>query len=333
MTFGLLSKNDNGKVIVSTETFTYHFVGVVASSGLVFSRNTFAGGGYVMGSGYPYTSGVCVHQFYVTTFDDPLIFIKPGNTGLYYAVITHDVIANNPDGSKTWSIKTMHSGMSDEPPTLFVFDTLKNRTVPNSGYGMALKNDGGHVTFHSNHLPMVIAFTGGGMSPSCPLDSGCSGLNSEYDYGEAGTSGSYYAKINTRNMLSGVYNAYTTNTGIPVAHQMIFAPMLNQAGYDHTKQSKWTSDCGLFCSEETFSAVATWFSLYKGAVRLLDDEARLGWVSYYNTFQYDEVSDFSFFGIVFDENNPPPYGLPPMNRVSINMEPNTFFIADSRLYQ
>lgn len=164
MSFGFLVTNDNGQVLVSSETRNLHYIGKADLHELVGSFD-----------GY---GGFREWSFRIQCNTTPVPFFTMP-TEDFYAVAGVSSI-----GGSLWDIRVIRSGTSAGNPEVFVFaDPRGFINPPDSAYGMQVLRDDGTASFDSRRQPLAI--TGGGTikPPSNPLAAPPSNITAKFCQG------------------------------------------------------------------------------------------------------------------------------------------------------
>jgi hypothetical protein len=150
MTFGFVVINDNGQVLVSSETRNLHFVG---KADLYEVVRQFDGYG-----------GLRHWSFRIQCNTTPVPFFTMPTEDFYAVTGVSNI------GGGMWDIRVIRSGTSASVPEVFVFADPRGFTNdPDSAWGMQVFRDDGTAAFDSRRQPLAI--TGGGVvkPPNNPL--------------------------------------------------------------------------------------------------------------------------------------------------------------------
>lgn len=148
-TWGFEATNDNGQVLVSSETRNLHFVGKATLDRIIRQFN-----------GY---GGLRHYAFRIACNVTPVPFFTMP-TEDYYGVVAVREVATN-----VWEIEVIRSGTSATQPEVYVFSDPRGSTERDTNYGMLVMRDDGTPSFDSRLGPLAVT---GGISvapPSNPL--------------------------------------------------------------------------------------------------------------------------------------------------------------------
>lgn len=150
MTFGFVVTNDNGQVLVSSETRNLHFVGKADFERIIRSFD-----------GY---GGLRHYAFRIQCNTTPVPFFTMP-TGDFYAVDGVQLLSAN-----LWEIRIFRSGTGDTRPEVYVFADPRGFVgEPESGWGMQVYRDDGTAAFDSRRTPLAVTGGGKAIPPSNPL--------------------------------------------------------------------------------------------------------------------------------------------------------------------
>jgi hypothetical protein len=140
MSRGFLATNQNGQVLISSDTRNLHFVGKAQLSRVI---NQFDGYG-----------GLRHWAFSIDCNVTPVPFFTMPTSDFYAVAAVRSVSVAK------WEIEIIRSGISNEPPEVYVFADPRGATyAPDSNYGLLVLRDDGTPSFDSRYTPLVI--TGG----------------------------------------------------------------------------------------------------------------------------------------------------------------------------
>jgi hypothetical protein len=120
------------------------------------------------------TSGCCIHTYTFTSAGVPLVFIRPDDYNLFYAVIQQS------QSGTTWTMKVLQSGTYSHPPELHMFVQPSQLPPSTETIGLQVFLDDGTPAFDSRLQPLAIIDGGSSMPPTAPCDGG---IPTESPYG------------------------------------------------------------------------------------------------------------------------------------------------------
>ena len=140
MSRGFLATNENGQVLISSDTRNLHFVGKATLSRVI---NQFDGYGGLRHWAFSIDCNVTPVPFFTMPTSD------------FYAVASVRSVA-----VAKWEIEIIRSGISNQAPEVYVFADPRGATyAPDTKYGLMVMRDDGTASFDSRYSPLVI--TGG----------------------------------------------------------------------------------------------------------------------------------------------------------------------------
>lgn len=150
MNWGFLATNENGQVLVSSETRNLHFVGKARLDRVI---NQFDGYGGLRHWAFRVSCKVTPVPFFTMPSDD------------YYAVAA----VRQVDVS-VWEIEVIRSGTGSSVPEVYVFSDPRGATnSPDTQYGMMVLNNDGTPSFDSRYKPLAITGGASVAPPDNPL--------------------------------------------------------------------------------------------------------------------------------------------------------------------
>lgn len=249
--WGFEATNDNGQVLVSSETRNLHFVGKARLDRII---KQFDGYG-----------GLRHYAFRIDCLVTPVPFFTMPTEDYYGVVATRQVLPG------VWEIEVLRSGTSALQPEVYVFSDPRGTTARDTNYGMLVVRDDGTPSFDSRLSPLTIT---GGTSvapPSNPLTVPPPWLSAQYCSSDAGGS----MGPNNANTF-----AFPATGGKPI----YFYPSIAQAEREFSFH-EWQDECDGFdygvCIG--YSRAYDWYSyywaFYRGGIRHVGDYLFAGWIT------------------------------------------------------
>lgn len=262
----------------------------------------------------PQLSGRTVHRYSFATAGLPLFFIKPGAVNEFHGVLQQF------ESGGVWYIDVIQSGLTSVPPIVFVFLPPSRMPRPSGGYGMTTYLPDGRVAFDSRLLPLIIYEAKSVIPPVRPCDGGTPTQTGGHAWNDT-TLDFDFRSNNT-------FNRYQMSGAVSQQHLMFSAPSVAQGVYSRIKNGSKSSS-GWFGSQEHWST-AIWWAMYHSAYRLTPGYIDAGWAPYaagYRFFsRWEGAGWFGGSGGGIDS------GTQPYADKTINLQPNTIIVADSRMY-
>jgi len=325
MSFGLQVNNASGSLLVSDVYETLHFLGkasYVSNDGGNCARFY----GYNNEDPQNVLSGRVVYSFTIQSGTPPVVFIKPGNVAYGYGLLREY------NSGSTWYFDVIQTGLvTTAIPSLYCFVNANVAELASTGgsYGLQVRGPDSRITFDSRFLPLALPSTGTSTVIVCPVDDnrGCPSITSGHSFRYSNLDWDFTSenKITTAPIAG----------GIAASNMMFSCPSLGQS-VQRRVQNGYKKSCGLLGSPQHHYSTAQWWVIYRNVFRLQAGTFVSGWAPYQQSYQYWEkiTESGGFLGISADSGdssyvtgNTLPY-LPK----TINIDPNTFMIADALRY-
>lgn len=307
MSNGFLATNDNGQILISSDTRNLHLISKLSSpTEIVYSTAEYG--------------GIIVLRYRVSNCSTtPVPFFTMPSTSDYYGV-TRITSVN----SSTWDIEIIKSGSASSYPEVYIFADPRASTATDT-YGLKVFRDDGTPSFDSRLKPLAIS---GGTSiahPSNPKSSFSGSLSSQY----CGSSGSTYFAPNN-------YNTY--NVSIAPSKPMFSFASLAQA----EREATWSSsqqECdgvpdgygGCIGFQRTYSWSSTYWAFYRGVIKKGSNQIFAGWCTAAFGCRWTYQRDSEFIGIGTGGASGSG-GTWPYSNETLNLSSATVIIGDASRY-
>lgn len=305
MSFGFLTTNVYGQVLVSSQTRNLHFVGKAPVDRLV---KAFDGYGGLRNWAYRIYCNVTPMPFFEMPTDD------------YFGISSVKQI-----GASWWEIEVVRSGYSLQYPEIYVFADPRGATTnPDTNYGMQVMHTDGSLSFDSRRQPLVVT---GGVSvfpPANPSAPSAAGLTARQCGSDA-----------SGNLMPAYDNTF--GVAIPGSRPIYFYPSIAQAQREVLVSEK-VQDCTGFSVygaclgfEDKYFYDSTYWCFYRGGIRRSGYSIKCGWIAvdFGCNWSYREKSKFIGFGIGSSSGSG---GTWPYSNETLNLQSTPVIIADGANY-
>ena len=305
MSYGFLATNDDGDVLISSETRNLHFLGKFSSPSVTNSATAYGGFKELT---YTITSSYTPVPFFNMPTSD------------YYGIIG----IKNTSGT-TWTVKVIRSGTSSTYPSLYVFVDARGVTS-SEGYGMKVLQDDGSASFDSRKEPLVVTGGASVTHPSNPLTTSISGLNDQ----ECG-SGSGHSE-HTPDNESSAYSVGTLSS-TPIFHYSSLAQAERRANFTGSEESciGISAYGGCIGYGTTDSWVSTYWAFYRGGIRLSGSNVYAGWITVLGGCFWSSYDAADLFGIDVGGGSSGG-GTFPYSNETINLASTSVIVGDGTRY-
>jgi len=271
MTWGFQAVNQNGQVLVSSETRNLHFVGKAYLDRVVKQTDSYG--------------GIRQYAFRIACNITPMPFFTMP-TSDYYAVSAVRSVA-----AGLWEIEVIRSGYGGQQPEVYVFCDPRGITGrPTTDYGMKVIMDDGTPSFDSRYRPLVVA---GGVNvypPSNPRVSGPGGLDPTECRSDGGPS-------------LAPDNANTFAMPVLTDKPIYYYPSIAQAQREFSVYRSRRECVGFnvyggcigYGSQENWRS--TYWAFYRGGIKHVGNTVFCGWIAVEYGCNWDYKRDNSFVGI------------------------------------
>lgn len=318
MSQGLLVTNINNQIILSDYTKNFHFLGIASyssNSGVLLTDIPYYSGAYDA------LDGMTIYYYSISSYTDPLVFIKPSDYSRFYGLVRKYNVGN------TWYFEVMVTGTSlATQPALYCFTEVDGiPTTSNETHGLTVyKTDGVTRTFDSRYLPLAIYSGGSCIPPEDPTDGvGFPTSSSGYPWNYATNDHDF--RSTTR------YNAYGVSTEVGYTDLMFAAPAITQAtwfremnGYKKSCGCSWTKCC------QEHTSHAKWWVMYRNLYRIRSGYFDSGWGPYSAGYAFKSWAESG--GWLGGDSKSYSTGDSPYAQKTINYFSQFYLIADSRPY-
>lgn len=326
MSYGFASYNDNGEIIVSDFTDSFHFVRKATQIG---SANTGFDAFPGYGGTYSRLDGRTIITYEVLfPTAAPLVFLKPSNVDEFAAVIR--IYKSGTPGTTEymnyWRIDVMMTGIYPQGPypELFCFTRAEVAPTENINYGLQVfKSDGVTTAFDSRARPLSVLDGSLQVPPEDPTNSpGTPRYDEGYVY-------PWKYAVNDHDFRStNRYSTYSLTNSTDFTDLMYCCPSIAQATYART-QNGYKKSRGTYSSQEHWST-ATWWVMYRNLFRLQPGQFQSGWgplaADYYFSAVYEDGGTFGGGGGSWTT------GTNPYEPKTINLIPNMYLVTNSKFY-
>lgn len=307
--FGFFAMNNNGQVLISSDTRNLHFVGKAVLTSVPDSASGYGG----------FQRGIYTIQCAVT----PVPFFTMPTNEFYAIAAVRNV------GGYTWEIELIRSGNYGEVPEVYVFSDPRGATQrANSDYGMLVMTADGGVAFDSRMSPLVIT---GGLAvqpPSNPITTAVSGLSAQ---------GCRSMVTAGQKMAPNNYNSYGLSTYKPITKPIFYYPSIaqSQRQYNFSQSERRCTGFSVFGNCIGYESKAKWESRYwaffRGGIRYTAGQIQCGWIAVKYGCNYSSNGGSSFLGISLGGSGSTG-GTWPYSNKTLNIVDTAVIIADGYKY-
>jgi len=315
MAYGFEAKNDLGKIIINDTIENLHFIGKATRGSADSAFGDIPG---YSGSNDA-LDGRVVHTYTITCSGTPVAFIKPADYARWHAVIKQSV------SSTTWTFQVMISGTStSKPPDVYCFVNADDVPSSSETHGMQVfKSDGTTKTFDSRKQPLAITGGGNALSPSDPTNTGGTpGTSSGHSWNYASNDHDFRSSSQYTAVSDSAANTSTTMFSCPSIAQAVYKRQMH--GYKCSDHHWWQSGC------QEHHSTAAWWVMYRQAFRLRSGNFDSGWTGYAAGYSFS--SSYESGGWFGGGGGSYSTGSMPYTAKTINLQSNTYIIADSSRY-
>lgn len=338
MSYGFLSTNENGEVLISSDTKNLHFAGKILGVNATVTGGLPKHGGFVEFSYAITLAGSAI----------PVPFFTMPRTQERYGIAGVSSVASG--SNKVWTIKIIRTGWHPQAsqtnghnyaPDVFVFVDPTALTATGS-HGMQVFSSDGTVSFDSRLTPLSIIGAAVVTPPTNALDSSSISTMSAIECGDM-TSQSNFTPV-TNGSETFIGNAGDgLGAGRRIYHYSSMAQRQHQVAFTYQAQSCTGLDLYGWCLGYATSAndVSTYWAFYRAGIGELGywPEAnpvgwRLssGWIPCAAGCHWTSLTDADFFGIDVGGGSSAG-GAWPYTNEAINLGSGTVLIADGRNYE
>lgn len=304
MSFGFLATNNNGEVLISSDTRNLHFL--VKNTNPTVSNSGSSYGGFKELT-YTITSSYTPVPFFTIPTND------------YYGVVG----VKNTSGT-TWTIKLIKSGTGTTYPDLYVFADARGVSSTES-YGMKVMLSDGSASFDSRKEPLVVTGGASVTHPSNPLTTAITGLSAFQC-----SSGTTHSEHTPDNESSGQNVGTLSST--PIFHYSSLAQAERRANFQGTESTcigfSYGSCIGF---EETDAFISTYWAFYRGGIRLSGTNVFAGWITVLGGCFWSTNQGSNILGID-TSNESSAGGSFPYSNETLNLASTAVIVADGTRY-
>jgi len=306
-TFGIELENNNGQVLISSNSKNLHLVAkLFAPTQVMYSED-----------GY---GGIRILRYRVSCSLPPCPFFTMPSQSDFYGLTR---ITSPSTG--LWDIEIIKSGSAANFPEVYVFAEPGAQPEPTEEYGLAVYNEANETAFDSRLLPLVV--TGGVTTnhPTNPKTSYSGTLSAQY----CGSSGSGYFAPNNYN---------TFEVGSMPSKPMFLFTSLAQAEREATFSAS-EEECdgvpdgygGCAGAQRIYTWVSTYWAFYRGAIRRTTTSIQAGWAtaSYGCNWTYQKESTLIGIGTGGTSGQG---GSWPYSNETLNLGARGVVISDAAIY-
>jgi hypothetical protein len=322
-TYGFLSDNAFGDVMISSEIITTHFGGLCTYEGIVYDSHRFTSFPNYSGSNNV-LDGRIVHEF---TYRNPypqLLFLRPGNYSVGYSIISQSLGSNY-----TWNILVLQEGATSYPPQIYTFVAPWTLDIPyggNDNWGMQVFGPDGDVYFDSRLGPLAIDEAGSIRPPAVPCGGGTIPVRSntawnanDLDYDFRST-GQY-----TTNPINNVQDPSNLAFAVPSVTQAVYSRRMS----GHKLSRSWH----MYASDQHHYSEALWWVMYRNifGIDVVGNRFVSGWGTFAAGFHF--ASAWQDGGWMGGGGGSLEYGSQPYSSKTLNLVPSTYLLIDVSRYE
>lgn len=259
-------------------------------------------------------SGRTIHRYRIQASTPPLFFVKPGLVDEFHGVLQQF------ESAGFWYIDVIQGGLTSVPPIVHAFKLPSEIPSRSGGYGVATYLANGRVAFDSRLLPLIIHEAQSVIPPQRPCDGGTPTQSGGYPWNDSILDFDFHS--------NNTFNSYSMPATVDREHLMFSAPSVAQGVYSRIKNG-YKRSSSLFGSQEHWST-AIWWAMYHSAYRLRDGAIDAGWAPYAAGYRF--FSRWEGGGWFGGSGGSIDSGVQPYADKTINLQPNTIIVVDSRMY-
>jgi hypothetical protein len=320
-TYGFVAHNDFGDVLISSEVVTTHYGGTCTHVGYEQDTNRFTSfPGYSGGNNT--LDGRVIHKYEYTNPYPQILFIRPANYDLGYAIISQSQGANN-----VWTILVLQWGSVSYPPTLMAFVAPWTLTVPpDEKWGLQVLSSTGVVYFDSRLYPLSVDESASISPPAIPCGSGTAPSH---------TSGMPWnsSALDYSFSAAGRWHTNPIVTNVAPSKLAFAVPSLTQAVYSRRMSGhKLSRSQSMYDSDQHHYSEALWWVMYRNLYKI--DVASKQFVSGWGTHAagYHFSSAWESGGWTGGSGGSVEYGSQPYTSKTINQGSSGYMLIDATRY-
>lgn len=259
-------------------------------------------------------SGRTVHRYRIRAASAPLFFVKPGLVDQFHGTLQQF------ESAGYWHIDVIQGGPTSVSPIVYAFLPPSEIAPPSGDYGMATYLPDGRIAFDSRLLPLIIHEAKSVIPPIRPCDGGTPTQTGGHRWNDSTLDFNFHSNT--------TFNSYPMPSSVGPEHLMFSAPSVAQGVYSRIKNG-YKRSSSLFGSQEHWST-AIWWAMYHSAYRLRSGAIDAGWAPYAAGYRF--FSRWEGGGWFGGSGGSIDSGVQPYADKTINLQPNTIIVADSRMY-